>query len=69
MAILLTLAMMVVIIVALILPVFGKHIGVFLFSQFQLSDEFISIWNALRFLVSSVDYFCDFYRLVLVGTE
>ena len=63
MAVLLTIAMMVVIIVALILPVFGKHIGVFLFSQFQLSDEFVTIWNALRFLVSSVIIFVIFIGL------
>ena len=61
-AILLTLAMMVAYFVALILPVFGKHIGVFL-SQFQLSDEFVSIWNALRFLVSSLIIFVIFIGL------
>ena len=69
MAILLTLAMMVVIIVALILPVFGKHIGVFLFSQFQLSDEFVYNLECIKVLGQFCDYFCDFYRPVLVGTE
>ena len=59
----LTLAMMVIIIVALILPVFGKQIGVFLFSQFQLSDEFILVMNALRLLVSSVIIFVIFIGL------
>jgi membrane protein len=54
MAILLTFAMILVIVVALILPVFGKQIGVFLFSIFELSEEFITGWNALRWLVSSV---------------
>lgn len=63
MAVILTLAMLVVIIVAFILPVFGKYIGVFLFSQFQLSDEFITIWNALRFLVSAVIIFVIFIGL------
>jgi membrane protein len=63
MAILLTLAMILVIIVALILPVFGKQIGVFLFSIFELSDEFITVWNALRWLVSSVILFIIFIGL------
>jgi membrane protein len=63
MAILLTLAMIIVIVVALILPVFGKQIGVFLFSIFELSDEFITGWNALRWLVSSVIIFIIFIGL------
>ncbi|WP_338471781.1 YihY/virulence factor BrkB family protein [Niallia sp. XMNu-256] len=63
MAILLTVAMIVVIIVALILPVFGKHIGIFLFSQFELSSQFLTIWNALRFIVSAVIIFLIFIAL------
>jgi membrane protein len=62
-AILLTLAMIFVIIVALILPIFGKQIGVFLFSQFKLSDQFIMVWNALRWLVSAVIIFVIFVGL------
>ncbi|WP_217608880.1 YhjD/YihY/BrkB family envelope integrity protein, partial [Bacillus sp. GbtcB15] len=45
MAILLTIAMVFVIIVALLLPVFGKEIGVFIFSNFGFSAEFLTIWN------------------------
>lgn len=52
MAIILTLAMILVIIVALLLPVFGKAIGVFLFSFFGLSESFLKIWNAMRWIVS-----------------
>jgi len=63
MAIVLTFAMIVVIVVALILPVFGKQIGVFLFSQFDLSEQFISVWNTLRWLVSSVIIFVIFVGL------
>nr|WP_295973748.1 YihY/virulence factor BrkB family protein [uncultured Bacillus sp.] len=62
-AILLTMAMIVVIVVALLLPVFGKHIGIFLFSKFQLSTEFLSVWNALRWLVSSLIIFIIFTGL------
>lgn len=63
MAMLLTVAMIIVIVVALILPVFGKQIGVFLFSIFELSDEFITGWNALRWLVSSGIIFVIFIGL------
>lgn len=54
MAIVLTFAMIVVIVVALILPVFGRLIGLFLFSQLELSDQFLTVWNALRWFVSSI---------------
>lgn len=62
-AILLTLAMIVVIAIALLLPVFGKHIGVFLFSKLELSSQFLSVWNALRWLVSSLIIFIIFIGL------
>ena len=55
--------MIVVIVVALVLPVFGKQVGVFLFSQFELSDQFISVWITLRWLVSSVIIFVIFVGL------
>jgi membrane protein len=51
-SILLTLAMVFVIIVALLLPVFGKEIGLFIFSSYGLSAEFLTIWNAIRWGVS-----------------
>ncbi|MFJ5622972.1 YihY/virulence factor BrkB family protein [Peribacillus loiseleuriae] len=54
MSILLTIAMIFVFVVALLLPVFGKQLGVFLFSSFGLSEEFLQIWNALRWFVSGV---------------
>ena len=63
MSIILTFAMILVIVVALILPVFGKHIGSFLFAQFELSDQFITVWNALRWLVSSLIIFVIFIGL------
>lgn len=63
MSIVLTFAMILVIVVALILPVFGKHIGTFLFAQLELSAQFISVWNALRWLVSSIIIFVIFIGL------
>lgn len=60
MAILFTFAMIGVFIVALLLPVFGKEIGLFLFSEFGLSNEFLIIWNTVRWLVSLVVLFIFF---------
>jgi membrane protein len=63
MSILLTFAMMSVIVVALVLPVFGRAIGSFLFSAFGFSNEFLEIWNTLRWGVSSVILFIVFTAL------
>lgn len=52
MAILLTVALIGMLLVALVLPVFGKEIGLFLFSIFGLSDAFLSIWGAFRWGLS-----------------
>ena len=54
MSILFTFAMLFVFVVALLLPVFGKIIGVYLFAKFGLSDEFMAIWTTLRWLLSSI---------------
>ncbi|KEZ48046.1 ribonuclease [Metabacillus indicus LMG 22858] len=63
MAVLLTIAMVFVILVALLLPVFGKELGVFLFSAFGLSDAFLAFWNMARWLVSAVILFIVFTAL------
>ncbi len=64
-AILLTLAMVFVIIVALLLPVFGREIGLFIFSSYGLSEEFLTIWNTIRWGVSFVILFFVFSCLYL----
>src|SRR5699024_10653774 len=56
-AIALTIAMIVVICIAFLLPIFGKMIGVYVFSMFGLSDNFISVWNTLRWIISSAVFF------------
>ncbi|WP_431307254.1 YihY/virulence factor BrkB family protein [Ferdinandcohnia quinoae] len=66
-SILLTFAMIFVIIVALLLPVFGEHLGVFIFSFMGLSDEFLDIWNAIRWIVSAVILFLVFTFLYFVA--
>ncbi|MBU8880515.1 YihY/virulence factor BrkB family protein [Bacillus sp. FJAT-29790] len=63
MAILFTFAMLFVFIVALLLPVFGKQIGVYLFAELGLTGEFVAAWNMLRWLVSSIILFVVFTGL------
>lgn len=53
----LTIAMVAVICLALLLPVFGKMIGVYIFSLVDLSEKFVSLWNTLRWVISSVVFF------------
>lgn len=52
MAIVWTVAMIGVVVIALLLPIFGQQIGQVVFSAFGLSDEFLTIWNVLRFGVT-----------------
>lgn len=51
-AVCLTISMIVVIIVALLLPVFGKAIGLFLFTHFGISESFMAIWDFFRIVIS-----------------
>jgi len=67
MSIVLTLGMIAVLVIALLLPVFGEQIGIFLFSQFNLSDEFLTVWRAIRFLVSPVILFIIFLALYWIA--
>lgn len=53
MAIFLTIGMIFVIIVALLLQVFGETIGLLVFTHLGISDSFITIWNAVRIIISS----------------
>lgn len=63
MSIILTFAMIFVFLVALLLPVFGKQIGFFLFSEFGFSEEFVMVWNTLRWMISSLVLFIVFIML------
>ena len=63
MSILLTLGMILVFVVALLLPVFGKQIGLLLFSQFGFSEQFLSVWNAIRWAISPIILFIVFVGL------
>lgn len=59
-SIVLTVAMIFVILLALFLPVFGKHIGIYLFSKFGFANDFLAIWDSLRWGVSSLILFTVF---------
>lgn len=67
MAILFTVAMIFVFIIALLLPVFGKQIGLYLFTKFGFSSEFIEFWNMVRWVLSSVIIFTIFVILYWLG--
>ncbi|MFS0638039.1 YihY/virulence factor BrkB family protein [Mesobacillus foraminis] len=67
MSIILTIAMIFVFIVALLLPVFGREIGEFLFAQFGLKSEFLSFWNALRWFLSFFVLFTVFTGLYWIA--
>lgn len=56
-AIVLTIAMVLIIGMAFLLPIFGKTIGVYIFTFFGLSAGFLSVWETLRWVVSSVVFF------------
>lgn len=67
MAVVLTLAMIFVFVVAILLPVLGQQIGVFLFSYLGLSEQFITIWNLLRWPVSVAILFIVFIGLYWIA--
>ncbi|GEN31343.1 membrane protein [Cerasibacillus quisquiliarum] len=62
-AIILMFAMIAVIVVALLLPVLGRMIGVYIFSFFGLSDDFIQFWNTFRWVISAIVFFIVFLAL------
>jgi len=59
-AILMTVSMIGVIVIAILLQVLGRSIGIYLFSLFGLTEDFIQIWEALRWSISSLVFFTVF---------
>jgi membrane protein len=60
MSIVLTIAMIFVVIIALVLPVFGEQIGTFLFSYLGFSYEFKYVWTVVRWLMTPIVIFTVF---------
>lgn len=59
----LTIAMIVIISTALLLPVFGELIAAYFFSFLGMSESFLMIWNILRWIASSFVFFIVFIAL------
>lgn len=62
-ALILTIAMVGILVLAILLPILGRMLGVYLFSFFGLSDDFIHIWEMLRWVVTSIVFFIVFLFL------
>lgn len=62
----LTIGMIFVFILALLLPVFGKQIGIHIFSYFGISEAFWDIWNTIRWVLSTLVLFLMFLILYRV---
>ncbi|RIU91441.1 YihY/virulence factor BrkB family protein [Oceanobacillus picturae] len=56
-AIVLTVAMVLVIAIAFLLPIFGRMIGIYLFSFVGQSAGFLLVWQGLRWVLSSIVIF------------
>ncbi|MBO0960678.1 YihY/virulence factor BrkB family protein [Neobacillus sp. MM2021_6] len=67
MAIVLTFAMIFVFLLAIVLPIFGREIGLFLFSKLGYTSEFIKIWSTLSWLVSAIILFLIFTGLYWIA--
>ncbi|MCG7336819.1 YihY/virulence factor BrkB family protein [Sporosarcina sp. ACRSM] len=55
-----TIMLIAVFIVALVLPIFGEQIGVIAFSAFGMEDDFLTLWNNLRWTIPPILIFCVF---------
>ncbi len=62
----LTIGMIFVFLLALLLPVFGKQIGIYIFSYIGISEAFLNLWDAIRWVLSSFVLFLMFLILYRV---
>ncbi|WP_174520350.1 YihY/virulence factor BrkB family protein [Neobacillus fumarioli] len=67
MSILLTFGMVFAFIFTVLLPIFGREIGMFLFKKLGYSSEFMEVWNSLSWLVSAIILFILFTGLYWVA--
>ncbi|KIL50785.1 hypothetical protein KP77_14050 [Jeotgalibacillus alimentarius] len=63
MAVVWTIVMVFIFVVALLLPIFGEQIGELIFSWFGLGDQFMTIWTILRFAITPFVLFVAFVGL------
>jgi membrane protein len=57
MSIVLTILMIFILIIALVLPIFGHQIGLFIFSYLGQEEGFLELWGAIRFVIPSLIIF------------
>ncbi len=69
MSVVFTIMLIGVFIVALVLPVFGQQIGFLAFSALGLEDDFIILWNNLRWIIPPDLDFPSVFSDLLVSTE
>ncbi|MFD2045284.1 YihY/virulence factor BrkB family protein [Ornithinibacillus salinisoli] len=62
-AVVLTIGMVGIIVIAIILPVLGRMIGNYIFSLFGLTEDFLTFWEMLRWVISSSVFFIVFLFL------
>jgi membrane protein len=67
MAILLNIGMILVFVIIIILPIFGKEIGLYIFSNMGFKVQFLKFWAALRWFISAVMLFLLFTGLYWIA--
>lgn len=60
MSVVFTIMLIAVFIVALVLPIFGQQIGVVAFSAFGMENDFLYLWNQLRWIIPPILIFLVF---------
>nr|WP_326569831.1 YihY/virulence factor BrkB family protein [Bacillus niameyensis] len=66
-AILLTIAFIFVFLLALLVPVFGEQLGMHVFSELGISDEFLVFWGIIRWTISPIILFVVFLAVYLLA--
>ena len=66
-SVLFTVAMIGVFVFAMLLPAFGKQVGLFIFSKFGYTEHFLHVWNTLRFGLSIIILFFVFSAIYLLA--
>lgn len=63
MSVVFTIALIGVLIIALILPVFGQQIGMLAFSYFGMEEGFLKLWGSMRWVIPPILIFLVFSAL------
>lgn len=66
MSVVFTIALIAVLVVALLLPVFGQQIGILAFSYFGMEEGFLKLWGSLRWAIPPILIFLVFTAIYWV---